>query len=191
MHDAGRILNPIIADGQIRGAFAQGVAAALYEEFVYNEEGAFLTGTFADYLVPTVERNSEARNPASGNAVAVHAARRQGPRRGQLHEHAGLHRQRHRRRARRRGRDAAGDAAAHSRPVVGGSGKRQNHAQKMKPRPFDYVRPDTVEEVFALLAEHGDDARILAGGQSLVPMLNLRLIDAGVLIDIPASANSM
>jgi 2-furoyl-CoA dehydrogenase large subunit len=54
MHDAGRILNATIANGQIRGAFAQGVAAALYEEFVYDEAGAFLTGTFADYLVPTV-----------------------------------------------------------------------------------------------------------------------------------------
>ena len=54
MHDAGRILNPMIADGQMRGAFAQGIAAALYEEFTYNEEGAFLTGTFADYLIPTV-----------------------------------------------------------------------------------------------------------------------------------------
>lgn len=54
MHDAGRVLNAMVAEGQIRGAFAQGVAAALYEEFTYNEEGAFLSGTFADYLVPTV-----------------------------------------------------------------------------------------------------------------------------------------
>src|SRR6202166_5104343 len=54
----------------------------------------------------------------------------------------------------------------------------------MKPRPFDYVRPATVEETLARLAEYGDDARILAGGQSLVPMLNLRLIDASVIIDI-------
>ena len=54
----------------------------------------------------------------------------------------------------------------------------------MKPRPFDYARPDTVEEVLALLADYGDDARILAGGQSLVPMLNLRLIDPEMLIDI-------
>ena len=53
MHDAGRILNPMIAEGQVRGAFAQGLAAALYEEFLYDEEGAFLSGTFADYLVPT------------------------------------------------------------------------------------------------------------------------------------------
>jgi len=59
MHDAGRILNPTIAEGQIRGAFAQGIAAALYEEFTYNDEGAFLSGTFADYLVPTVSEIPE------------------------------------------------------------------------------------------------------------------------------------
>jgi 2-furoyl-CoA dehydrogenase large subunit len=54
MHDAGRILNPMILDGQMRGAFVQGIASALYEEFVYDDGGQFLTGTFADYLVPTV-----------------------------------------------------------------------------------------------------------------------------------------
>jgi len=54
MHDAGRLLNPMIAEGQVRGAFVQGLAAALYEEFVYDEQGSFLSGTFADYLVPTV-----------------------------------------------------------------------------------------------------------------------------------------
>jgi 2-furoyl-CoA dehydrogenase large subunit len=54
MHDAGRVLNPLIALGQMRGAFVQGIAAALYEEFVYDDDGQFLTGTFADYLVPTV-----------------------------------------------------------------------------------------------------------------------------------------
>jgi 2-furoyl-CoA dehydrogenase large subunit len=53
MHDAGRLLNPLIAEGQMRGAFVQGLASALYEEFVYDERGAFLSGTFADYLVPT------------------------------------------------------------------------------------------------------------------------------------------
>jgi 2-furoyl-CoA dehydrogenase FAD binding subunit len=58
----------------------------------------------------------------------------------------------------------------------------------MKPRPFDYVRPDTLDEVLGLLAEHGDDARILAGGQSLIPMLNLRLIEPAMLIDISGVA---
>ena len=54
----------------------------------------------------------------------------------------------------------------------------------MKPRPFDYVRPDTVEEALAILAEHGDDARVLAGGQTLLAMLNLRLVETAILVDI-------
>ena len=54
----------------------------------------------------------------------------------------------------------------------------------MKPRPFDYARPDTIDEATALLAEHGDEARILAGGQSLMAMMNLRLADPAMLIDI-------
>jgi 2-furoyl-CoA dehydrogenase FAD binding subunit len=54
----------------------------------------------------------------------------------------------------------------------------------VKPRPFDYAQPDTTAEAIALLAEYGEDARVLAGGQSLLPMLNLRLVDVAVLIDI-------
>jgi 2-furoyl-CoA dehydrogenase FAD binding subunit len=54
----------------------------------------------------------------------------------------------------------------------------------MKPRPFDYARPDTLEEAVAVLAEHGDDARVLAGGQTLLAMLNLRVVDPAVLVDI-------
>jgi 2-furoyl-CoA dehydrogenase FAD binding subunit len=60
----------------------------------------------------------------------------------------------------------------------------QIDARSMKPRPFDYIRPDTIEEAVALLAEYGDGARILAGGQSLVPMLNLRIVEAEALIDV-------
>jgi 2-furoyl-CoA dehydrogenase FAD binding subunit len=54
----------------------------------------------------------------------------------------------------------------------------------MKPRPFDYVRPDTVDEAIEILAEHGDDARVLAGGQTLLAMLNLRLVAPEVVVDI-------
>ncbi|MBO0711526.1 MAG: molybdopterin-dependent oxidoreductase [Acetobacteraceae bacterium] len=53
MHDCGRILHPGMVEGQIRGAFAQAVGAALYEELAYGDDGAFLAGTFADYLLPT------------------------------------------------------------------------------------------------------------------------------------------
>lgn len=53
MHDAGKLLNPMIANGQVFGAFSQGLGAALLEEFVYGDDGSFLSGTFADYLLPT------------------------------------------------------------------------------------------------------------------------------------------
>jgi 2-furoyl-CoA dehydrogenase large subunit len=52
-HDCGTVLNPGIVEGQTGGAFAYGINTALYEEFVYGEDGAFLSGTFADYLVAT------------------------------------------------------------------------------------------------------------------------------------------
>jgi len=54
----------------------------------------------------------------------------------------------------------------------------------MKPQAFDYARPDDAEEAVALLADAGEDARILAGGQSLMAVLNLRLAQPSVLIDI-------
>jgi len=53
MHDCGTILHPAMVDGQIRGGFAQALGAALYEEYAYSPDGSFLTGTFADYLLPT------------------------------------------------------------------------------------------------------------------------------------------
>ena len=54
----------------------------------------------------------------------------------------------------------------------------------MKPPRFDYVRAASVEEAIEVLAEHGDDARVLAGGQSLVAMLNMRLVAPEVIVDI-------
>ena len=53
MHDCGTILHPAMVDGQIRGGFAQALGAALYEEYAYAPDGSFLTGSFADYLLPT------------------------------------------------------------------------------------------------------------------------------------------
>jgi carbon-monoxide dehydrogenase medium subunit len=54
----------------------------------------------------------------------------------------------------------------------------------MKAPKFSYVRPETLDQALQLLAEHGEDARILAGGQSLMPVLNMRLSHPRVLIDI-------
>src|SRR5207247_6174676 len=54
----------------------------------------------------------------------------------------------------------------------------------MKAPRFAYARPASIAEALALLAEHKDEARVLAGGQSLVPMLNFRLAAPKVLVDI-------
>ena len=54
----------------------------------------------------------------------------------------------------------------------------------MKPPRFDFRAPSHLDEALALLSEHGDDAKVLAGGQSLVPALNLRLAEADMIVDI-------
>ena len=54
----------------------------------------------------------------------------------------------------------------------------------MKPAPFEYFDPKTVEEAVSLLREHGEEAKILAGGQSLVPLLSMRMARPEALIDL-------
>ncbi|SFD94492.1 xanthine dehydrogenase, molybdenum binding subunit apoprotein [Bacillus sp. OV194] len=53
IHDAGKLLNPLIVDGQIFGGLAHGLGGALFEELVYDNKGQLLTGSFMDYLCPT------------------------------------------------------------------------------------------------------------------------------------------
>ena len=54
----------------------------------------------------------------------------------------------------------------------------------MKPRAFDYVRAETLDEALTALAEGGEDVKVLAGGQSLVAILNFRLAEPNLLVDI-------
>ena len=54
----------------------------------------------------------------------------------------------------------------------------------MKPPPFDYMDPRSLDEAVGLLAEHGDEGKVLAGGQSLVPLLNFRLAQPSVIVDV-------
>ena len=54
-HDCGRVINPIIVDGQVHGGVAQGVGGALFEEMVYDETGQLLTGSLMDYAVPKAD----------------------------------------------------------------------------------------------------------------------------------------
>ncbi|MEY9867078.1 carbon-monoxide dehydrogenase large subunit [Peribacillus sp. B2I2] len=90
VHDAGKVINPMIVDGQVQGGIAQGIGAALYEEIVYDEKGQLLTGSYMDYLlptsmeIPTVEKSHQeflsTRNPlgikgvGEGGAISPPAA---------------------------------------------------------------------------------------------------------------------
>ncbi|HZQ65216.1 MAG TPA: xanthine dehydrogenase family protein molybdopterin-binding subunit [Gaiellaceae bacterium] len=55
VHDCGREINPMVVDGQVRGGIAQGIGGALYEEVHFDDDGQLLSGTLADYLLPTTE----------------------------------------------------------------------------------------------------------------------------------------
>jgi carbon-monoxide dehydrogenase large subunit len=74
--DVGKVVNPLIVEGQVHGGIAQGIAQALYEEAVYDDDGNLLTTTLADYLVPsaadlphfTTERTE---TPATTNPLGV------------------------------------------------------------------------------------------------------------------------
>jgi CO/xanthine dehydrogenase Mo-binding subunit len=67
-HDAGRVLIPMIVAGQIVGGVIDGIGDALYSEIAYDENGQFLTGSLADYLVATAADLPRAHR-ASGNAA--------------------------------------------------------------------------------------------------------------------------
>jgi CO/xanthine dehydrogenase Mo-binding subunit len=53
VHDCGRLINPMVVEGQIHGGVAQGIGGAFFERLVYDEEAQLLSSTFMDYLIPT------------------------------------------------------------------------------------------------------------------------------------------
>jgi carbon-monoxide dehydrogenase large subunit len=74
--DVGRVVNPVIVEGQVHGGLAQGIAQALYEEAVYDAEGNLVSGTMADYLVPSAADLPEfvtdrTETPAASNPLGV------------------------------------------------------------------------------------------------------------------------
>ncbi|MCX5059941.1 xanthine dehydrogenase family protein molybdopterin-binding subunit [Streptomyces sp. NBC_00452] len=74
--DVGRVVNPTIVEGQVHGGIAQGIAQALYEEAVYDDDGNLVTGTMADYLVPAAPDlpdfvTDRTETPATSNPLGV------------------------------------------------------------------------------------------------------------------------
>jgi len=74
--DVGKVVNPLIVEGQVHGGIVQGIAQALYEEAVYDDEGNLLTTTLADYLVPSAAdlphlTTDRTETPATTNPLGV------------------------------------------------------------------------------------------------------------------------
>jgi carbon-monoxide dehydrogenase large subunit len=74
--DCGKIINPLIVDGQVHGGVAQGLGQALWEEAVYDETGQLVTGEFMDYAIPRATRmpwieSSHTETPSPVNPLGV------------------------------------------------------------------------------------------------------------------------
>ncbi|HET6504338.1 MAG TPA: molybdopterin cofactor-binding domain-containing protein [Amycolatopsis sp.] len=74
--DVGAVVNPLIVEGQVHGGLAQGIAQALFEEAVFNENGTLTTGTFADYLLPSAAdlpsfTTARTETPSTSNPLGV------------------------------------------------------------------------------------------------------------------------
>ena len=178
--DCGNQVNPLIVSGQLHGGIVQGVAQALWEEAVYDEDGQLRNATLMDYLVPSAAEVPSFKldhtvTPSPTNPLGVKGIGEAGT----IARDSGGD-QRHRRRAvasRHHRRRDAGVTATAVDAHPGGE-------VAMIPASFDYVRAESPDHAVQLLQEHGDDAKLLAGGHSLLPLMKLRLATPSVLIDV-------
>ena len=83
--DVGKVVNPLIVDGQVHGGLAQGIAQALFEEAIYDDEGNLVTTTMADYLLPCRGRPALVHHRPDRDPGHDQPARCQGGRRGWHH----------------------------------------------------------------------------------------------------------
>ena len=144
VHDCGTLVNPRSLAGHIVGGTAQGIGTALYEEYVYDDDGQLLSSSYLDYLIPSAMEVPELTIGHVENAVAVHAARRQGRRRGRPDDGAGRDQRRGQRRAvpaRRPPHRAADDPRAD--PVSPASRRARGRRGRVSP-PASPVPPVAV-----------------------------------------------
>ncbi len=185
--DCGRRVNPLILEGQAYGGAAQGIGTALFEEVLRDANGQPLTSTPPIEHPAWPEELPSFRLGHAENAVTLHAARDQGRRRRRRHRAGRGHRQRGERRPvplRGRTEQPSGHAGAYPRRDP--ARHARNGGRRMKPAPFELHRPS--DTALAARMTGGGDGTIkpVAGGQSLGPMLNLRLTRPAGLVDITA-----
>ena len=190
--DCGNQVNPLIVEGQVHGGVIQGLAQALYEGADYDSDGNLRTSTLADYLVPAASdvppiTLGHSVTPSPTNSLGVKGVGEAGTigsapavMNAIVDALSGLG-----------VRDVPMPAspntvwnaiASASTPLRPNSQQPRRHP--VIPAPFDYVRAESAEEAISLVGQHGDEAKFIAGGHSLLPMMKLRLAQPSVLIDI-------
>ncbi len=193
VEDCGTMINPMVVEGQTIGGIAQGIGTAFYEETPYDANGQPLASTLADYMLPgptevphmrihhfeTPSPHTEfgAKGMGEGGAIAPPAVLFNAVNDALRAVGAAELAQTPLRLIAccRPSRKASGAATA-ARP-----GQREI---SMKAAKFDYIRPASVEQALDVLRQHAGQAKLMAGGQSLGPMLNLRLARPAAVIDI-------
>ena len=188
--DCGTMINPMIVDGQVQGGIAQGIGTALYEEIPYDEIGQPLATTFGDYMVPCAPEIPTVRiahlvHPAltteygvkglgEGGAIAPPAAIANAV----ADAFRGIGASFNETPLTPRRVSEAVERARRAKSDV------KQRAPGMKAAPFEYIRPKTVAEASVALGRRGANTAAIAGGQSLLPMLNLRVALIDLLVDI-------
>ena len=180
--DCGPAINPMLIDGQVHGGIVHAIGQALYEQVVYDEDGQLVTGTFVDYALPTAAEvpsfeTDRTETPSPVNTLGVKGI-------GEA------------------GTIAATPAVAAAvldalKPLgvteldmpmtpmrVWQAIQRERRTCRMITAPFDYEAPESLEEAIRMLHENGEDAKLLAGGHSLLPLMKLRLAAPTVLVDL-------
>ena len=183
VEDGGVLVNPMIVDGQICGGTAQGIGTCLYEAMPFDAQGQPLASTMLDYMLPGATEVPDIRilhmeTPSPYTEFGVKGIGEGGA----VGPPAAIV-------------SAVNDAL---RPlgvevnrvpltpelILDAIAARGGTGPRMKPAAFEIVRPASLAEAAALLLEHDGAAKVIAGGQSLGPMLNLRLAQPRLLVDI-------
>ena len=182
--DCGPAINPMLIDGQIHGGIAHAIGQALYERILYDEEGQLVTGTFVDYALPTAAElpsfeTDRTETPSPVNSLGVKGIGEAGT----IAASAAV-------------TNAVIDALSPlgvsyinmplspMRVWEAISARPEGRCAGMIPAEFDYAAPDSLEEAIQALAEGGEDAKLLAGGHSLIPLMKLRLAAPSLLVDL-------
>ena len=186
--DCGPAINPMLIDGQIHGGVVHGIGQALYERVHYDDEGQLITGTFVDYALATAAELPMLRDRPHGDALARQLDGRQGRRRGGHDRRLGRRDQRGHRRAaaawRRLHQHAAQPDAGLGRHTQQRGREPRGRPLVMIPAEFEYTVPETLQDAIKALVDGGEDAKLLAGGHSLLPLMKLRLAAPSLLIDL-------